>query len=168
MTDYNFAPMIINSYIWNELGITMPTLVAKYNNVTPIYPVYDATSAKAPWNGLPYIIYDNMSMSRFTKFYGIKREQISYSIRGNIPEIFQIKDEMFHILDRSDDAAKDINQYAGENLSNVKIFFHEVRAFQIDFTNEKTIANTTRQLYTSELIVEYEYHKQSIYNEIIV
>lgn len=167
MTNYNFGPLIINSYLWNELGKALPSLVAKYTNVVPIYPVYDSNASKAAWNGLPYIIYDNMSMSRFINFYGIKREQISYSLRGNIPEIFEIKDTMFHILDRSDDAAKDINDYAGKNLPNTSIFFHDVKAFQLDFTNEKTIPNSTRQLYSTELIVEYNYHKQITYNQTV-
>lgn len=167
MTDYNFAPLIMNSYIWNELSLVMPTLVEKYSDIKPIYPVYDANASKASWDGLPYIIYDTMSMSRFIKFYGIKREQISYSIRGNIPEILKIKDAIYHILDRGDDAAKDINDYAGKNLPNTTIFFHEVKAFQLDFTNEKTVPNSTRQLYATELIVEYGYHKQVTYNQTI-
>lgn len=168
MTDYNFAPLIINSYIWNELGAVMPSLTSKYTGIEPIYPVYDSLSAKGAWNGLPYIIYDNMLMSKISSFYGIKREQTVYSIRGNVPEIFKIRNAIIDIIDRSDDAAKDINEYAGQNLNNVSVFFHEFSAFQLDFTNEKTIANSTRQLYTTELILEYEYHNQSIYNQSIV
>ena len=77
-----------------------------------------------------------------------------------------LRDLITDVLDRGDDTAKDINAYAGENLNNPQIFFHDFKVFQMSATSEKTNNITNKQFFTTELIVEYQYHQQSIYNEL--
>lgn len=166
MQTYKFPPAIINAYVWEQFTQNAPNFVAPYQGITPIFPVRDNMGGNYPWGSRPYIIYDNMARIRTSRFYGIRKEQLFYSIRGDVPEIFTVRDLITDILDRADDTAKDINHFAGENLENPLIFFHDFKVFQMSNTNEKTDAVSNRQYYTTEMIIEYQYHQQSIYNEL--
>ena len=166
MEIYKFPPAIINSYVWAQFEENAPVFSAQYGSIVPIFPVYDAKAGDASWGNKSYIVYDNMARVRSGVFYGVRKEQLVYSIRGDIPEIFALRDLITDVLDRGDDTAKDINEYAGENLENPYIFFHDFKVFQQDFTNEKTDKHSTRQFYSTDLIIEYQYHQQSIYKEL--
>lgn len=166
METYKYPPAIINSYVWAQFTENAPQFVSQYNGIVPIFPVRDALAADSTWGSKPYIIYDNMARFRTARFYGIRKEQLLYSVRGEVPEIFMVRDLITDILDRSDDAAKDINDYAGDNLENPLIFFHDFRVYQMSGTSEKTDNISNRQYYATEMIIEYQYHPQEIYNEL--
>lgn len=165
METYKYPPAIINAYVWNEFTVNSPNFVAQYNGVVPIFPVRDALGDESTWGSKPYIVYDNMARFRTARFYGIRKEQLLYSIRGDVPQIFTVRDLIVDVLDRADDTAKDVNFYSGQNLNNPLIFFHDFRVYQMSETSEKTDNISNRQYYATELIIEYQYHQQSIYNE---
>lgn len=166
METYKYPPAIINKYLWQQFIDNAPNFVSQYNGIVPIFPVRDSLGGDATWGTKPYIVYDNMARVRTARFYGIRKEQLLYSVRGDVPQIFMLRDLITDVLDRGDDTAKDINAYAGENLNNPQIFFHDFKVFQMSATSEKTNNITNKQFFTTELIVEYQYHQQSIYNEL--
>lgn len=166
METYKYPPAIINAYLWAQFQANAPEFVAQYNGIVPIFPVRDTFAGSSTWSKKPYIIYDNMARVRTARFYGTKKEQLLYSVRGDIPQIFMLRDLITDVLDRSDDTAKDINAWAGENLDNPLIFFHDFKVFQMSATSEKTSDVSNRQFYTTEMVIEYQYHPQSIYNEL--
>jgi hypothetical protein len=87
-----------------------------------------------------------------------------YSIKGQISEIYEWRDFIYNVLDREDDAARDINEYSGQNLSNTKIYFHCINASQINYIGNSTEQQGQRKMYSTNLIIRYDYHKKDIYN----
>lgn len=153
-----FAPLIINNYIWSEMSSIDPAFTGRYENILPFFPIYDSQAGNAKWGNKPYVIYDNIIQKRKWPLYVVKKEQMLYSIRGSIPEIFYFKDLINHVIDRQDDAGKDINEWAGENVVNHRVFFHCFYTSETNYSSEVTNVKDTRQMISKDLFVEYDFH----------
>lgn len=159
-----FAPVLINNYIWHEIISLDAAFASRYSNV-PFYPIYDNKGGNAKWDGKPYVVYDTMTIKRRQPLYVTKRENLLYSIRGTVPEILYFKDLINYIIDRQDDAGKDLNAWAGENVVNNKIYFHSFATNELNWSSEITEVQDTRQPVTKNLILEYDYHFARYHND---
>ena len=97
-------------------------------------------------------------------FYPVKSSQMMYSIKGSIAEIFDWRDFISNVLDREDDAARDINEYAGQELSNNRIYFHCINTHQVNYTGNTTEQQGKIKQYSANLIIKFDYHITDIYN----
>ena len=161
-----YPEIIINKYVWRQFQLAKPTIYAKYGTTIPIFPIADTKAGDTAWGNKPYIIYDSFvrprSMNKY--FYPVKCAQMMYSIKGTIAEIYEWRDFIINVLDREDKAAYAINQYAGTTLANDELYFHCVNAMQVKYVGSTTQQTGTSKLYSTELIVKYDYHMTNIYN----
>ena len=161
-----YPELIINSYVWKQFEIAKPQIHSQYSGVVPIFPVTDVKAGDSAWGSKPYIVWDSFAKARTTNryFYPVKSTQMIYSIKGSISEIYDWRDFIINVLDREDDAAKEINEYAGENLSNLRSYFHCINAYQMNYIGNTTEQTGQRKMLSANLIVKYDYHITDIYN----
>lgn len=166
MSDY--TETIINKYVWRQFQLAKPTIYAKYTGITPIFPVSDVKAGDTAWGNKPYIVYDSFIRARTMNkyFYPVKCAQIMYSIKGSISEVYEWRDFIFNVLDREDAAAKDINQYAGTTLNNDNFYIHCINASQLKYIGATSQQTGTNKLYSTELVIRYDYHMSDIYNNV--
>jgi hypothetical protein len=140
---------------------------------------------------LPYIVFDKFTKVRTGKykyFYPIKSEQMRYTIYGgslpgypavgiegnnyNYTPGYQFDRYGFTInltslitliLDREDQAAKDINEFSGELYEDsnpyFKYNFHCINVFQSGYAeSQQDVANLMEYRPTRDLIIKYDYH----------
>lgn len=161
-----YPELIINSYVWKQFELAKPAIYSQYSGIVPIFPVSDTKAGDTAWGNKPYIVYDSFSRPRTANkyFYPVKSSQMMYSIKGSIAEIYEWRDFIINILDREDDGARDINNYAGENLNNLRSYFHCVNAYQMNYIGNTTEQKGQRKQYSTNLIIKYDYHITDVYN----
>lgn len=159
-----FAPVVINNYVWYEMQRIDPAFTGRYDAV-PFFPLYDNQAGNSKWGNKSYVVYDPIKARRKTPFYPVKRESLLYSVRGIVPEVLYMRDLLDYVLDRGDDAAKDLNEWAGENVVNNQVFIHSFSTTETNWSSEITTAKDTRQPVTKNLIVDYEYHLARYLND---
>jgi len=162
----SYPELILNSYMWKQFELAKPSIYANYSNLTPFFPISDIKAGDTAWGRKPYVVYDSFTKARTARkyFFPVKAGQMMYSIKGNISDIFEWRDFMINVLDREDVAAKDVNEYAGEYLSNTRIFFHCINASQTNYVYNTTEQQGQNKMYSANLVVKYDYHITDIYN----
>lgn len=164
LQDLGVAPLAVNGYLWDTLTQIEPTFTTKYGTKTPIFPLSDAASGKKTWENKTYIIYDRMFKLGMGPFYPKKKEQILYVVKGNETDSLLWGSAIQIILDREDDAGKDINQWIRENGGNEEypVYFHYLRVYQtessISSASDMKRDFSSRPYYLTEFIVDMCYH----------
>ena len=161
----NYPEIIINKYVWEQFRLNKNSIYSSYT-VTPIIPVTDMQGGDLPWGRKPYIVYDSFMKTRTANkyFYPVKSAQMMYSIKGSIGEIYEWRDFISNVLDREDDAARDINEYAGQNLSNTRIYFHCINTHQVNYIGNTTEQQGKFKQYSANLVIKFDYHISDVYN----
>ena len=188
---------IINLYVWEQFKTYAPEFYRKYapvvgNQSLAIVPFFPSPASNLPMevldNDLPYIVFDKFSRVRggYKYFYPIKTDQMRYTIHGGSlwgvnkfePDRFEttyaLTSLIQNILDREDDAARDINEFAknlpgyAQNpdglLSNGSVdlnqyYFHCINVYQSGFTdNQQDVSDFMEYNPTRDLIIKYDYH----------
>lgn len=162
----SYTESIINNFVWKQFQTAKPTIYAKYGSIVPIFPVSDVKAGDTAWGNKPYIIYDSFIKARSINksFYPIRNGQMMYSIKGSIGEIYEWRDFITSVLDREDSVAREVNEYANQIMNADDFYFHTIGAYQARYINATSQLTGTNKLYSTELIIRYEYHPGSIYN----
>lgn len=164
LSDLGVAPLAINGYLWDTMKAIDPSLQNKYKTKVPIFPMSDQASGNKSWENKPYLIYDRMFKLGGSPFYPKKKEQLLYYVKGNEEDSFLWGAAIQTILDRMDDAGKDINSWIRENGGNDKypVFFHYLRVYQTDssISSSSEIKRdfSTRAYYITEFYIDVCYH----------
>ena len=141
------APQAINGFL------TSKQIPAGWTGIQPYFPVHDSTGIDASWEHKPYVVYDWISLRTPTDLFPRKTEQVVYSIRGQIDEVYSIRDAIIDLLDRQDESAILLNDWQHENYpAELCVSFHTMRAWQSGRVLEP---DQTKQYYTLPMIVEY-------------
>jgi hypothetical protein len=180
---------IINLYVWEQFKTYAPSFYNLYGPTsggTDIIPFFPAPANNLPTavidNDLPYIMFDKFSRVRggYKFFYPIKTEQMRYTIvGGSLYDINRNQQDRYattinltsliqNILDREDDAAKDINEFAKTlpgyaltpNGTDVNQYsFHCINVYQSGFTEtQQDVSDFMEYNPTRDLIIKYDYH----------
>jgi hypothetical protein len=160
------APIAVNKYFWDTMKVIEPSLSQSknYGQTVPIFPLSDSASGKKTWENKTYIIYDRMFTKMKDPFYPVKCEEIRYNLKAKEKDTLIWGSAIQIILDRSDDAAKDINSWIRNNGGNevYPVFFHKLRVYQTSSslaTQGENIRDfSIRPYYVSEFIIDMEYH----------
>lgn len=160
------APIVVNKYLWDTMKEIQPNLSSssKYGNTIPIFPLGDSASGKKSWENKTYMVYDRMFTKMKGAFYPIKCEDLRYFLKAKEQDTFIWGSAIQTILDRSDDAAKDINSWIRNNGGNEEypLFFHKLRVYQVSSSLASEKENlrdfSSRPFYITEFIVDIEYH----------
>jgi hypothetical protein len=185
---------IINLYVWEQFKTHAPAfynLYAQTSGGPDIVPFFPAPANNLPTpvleNDLPYIMFDKFSRVRsgYKYFYPIKTDQMRYTIvGGSLYDINRNQQDRYattinltslvqNILDREDDAARDINEFAKTlpdyNSANYpelnRYYFHCVNVYQSGFTDtQQDVADFMEYNPTRDLIIKYDYHAKQ-FNE---
>jgi hypothetical protein len=185
---------IINLYVWEQFKTYAPAFYNLYGPTSggpDIVPFFPAPANNLPTavldNDLPYIMFDKFSRVRsgYKYFYPIKTDQMRYTVvGGSLYDINRNQQDRYattinltsliqSILDREDDAAKDINDftktlpdYNDANYPELnKYYFHCVNVYQSGFTDtQQDVSNFMEYNPTRDLIIKYDYHSKQ-FNE---
>lgn len=164
LSDLGVAPLAVNGYLWDTLKAIEPTFDTAYGQKTPIFPLGDSSSGSKSWGNKTYIVYDRMFKLGYGAFYPKKSEQILYYVKGNETDSLLWGSAIQIILDREDDAGKDINQWIRDNGGNEEypVYFHYIRVNQttssISSSSELKRDFSSRPYYITEFIVDMCYH----------
>jgi hypothetical protein len=162
-----FPAFTINGYIEQELRrfdivdepqTWSPFMPAMSTNIDDIYG--EALSLDGT---LPILIsYDTLSRFRPSPMYRHKREQIMYTVHGPEDKVFAAIRVINAALDREDSAAQDVNSWQSKNQSSSSqcIFFHNIKAFQVDESRDLLELASVRGIYRNKIIVQYDYHTE--------
>jgi hypothetical protein len=173
---FDFPISYINEYLYSQLSkyedINMaqtgtpgwvPFLPA--GQAVNINDIYNDLSLSAS-NSLPAVVYyDRMIRLRTSPFPVGKREQVLYTVYGDIANCTNIGNVIFQTLDREDYSAQDLNKWMTINKTTLqskglpmKVFFRNLRVFQADESQDLVELDNYRRGSIHKYIVEYDYH----------
>jgi hypothetical protein len=162
LSELDVAAVYINNYLWGVIKKIDPDFVSSYNGIVPFFPLSESASGDAPWNDKPSIVYDRLFTVSKSPFYPIKTEQIHYAVKATENQSLYLGSAIQLILDRQDDAAKDINEFMSIAYPESAIRFHHLRVYQPASAVSKAGGGvrdfTTRQYQVSKFFVDAEYH----------
>jgi hypothetical protein len=154
-----FTPpaVTINGYLWDTIKKLDPALAKTYGKTMPFFPISDAASGTSSWENKAYVIYDRMLQPITSPFPYIKREHVHYSVKGNEQQSMQWSMAIQTILDRMDDAGKDVNEWNKKQTNPEKIFFHSISTMQ--FRNPTEVRDfSNRPHFITNILLDCEYH----------
>jgi len=173
---FDFPASYINEYLYEQFSKYDDINMAKSDlpSFIPFFPAGQAINVSDIYEqlqlseseGLPAIVfYDRMIRLRNNSFPVGKREQVLYTIYGDISNCTNIGSVIFQVLDREDYSGQDLNQWMHENktaLQNkglpMKVFFRSMRVFQADESQDLVDLDDYRRGSIHKYIVEYDYH----------
>jgi hypothetical protein len=163
---FGVAPVIVNKYLWDTMKALQPSLSQSknYGKTLPFFPLGDSASGNESWKNKPYIIYDRMFKVVRDPFYQIKSEEIRYHLKAKEQDSFVWGSVIQQVLDRQDDAGKDVNEWIRNNGGSDKypVYFHSIRIYQVSSSLATQPENlrdfSTRPYYITEFIVDMKYH----------
>ena len=159
-------PTIINKYLASKInpgfdatGTTyfFPTLPTDIENLTTTFPQSNEVFA----------VYDRMFKMRRTPFPYIKCEQLLYyfyAVGENATTKMVItQQQISDLLDHGDDSAKDLNEWADQNLNlwrneSKPVFFHNFKIYQLEETRDIVDFGTARTYAGNKIIIDYDWH----------
>jgi len=150
MATIHHPPTIINAYLQQKLGPdfgaipmfpTVPTDMAGLAQEFSINNLTEGTPGVFVFNGNA-AIYDRMFKMRRMPFPHIKCEQLLYyfnALEENaVPNLIRITQKVQDLLDRGDESAQEINEWAVANqgawLESKPVFFHNFKIYQLEET----------------------------------
>lgn len=117
--------------------------------------------------------YDRMFKMRRKAFPHIKSEQVLYyfyaTADNNVLNMIQLQENVLRLMDRGDESAQELNDWANENSPitvegeqlNPKFFFHNLKVYQLEETRDIVDFGTARTFAGNKIIIDYEYHQMT-------
>jgi hypothetical protein len=164
LADLGQAMLPVNGYLWDTILAIEPTFVTAYAGKRPFYPISDAATGKSQWLDKAYFVYDRMFAFNGNPFYPVKKEHIIYSLKASDIETLQFGSAIYTILDRQDDAAKDVNTWIRANGGSDRypVYFHSIRVYQtqprMSSSTENIRNDSSRAKVVTDFVVDMEYH----------
>jgi len=174
---FDFPIRYINEYLHSEFSKYEDINMAVNPNITsyiPFLPAGQAVNISEIYDGLQtseggtlpaVLFYDRMIRLRSSAFPVGKREQVLYTVYGDIENCTNIGNVMLGILDREDSSAQDLNKWMHDNKASLlakempmKVFFRGIRVFQADESQDLVELDQYRRGSIHKYIVEYDYH----------
>jgi hypothetical protein len=157
--------LAINHYLWDTMKTIEPSLSGQYEDITPFYPIGDSSSGDQPWDEKPYFIYDRVFRFSSSPFYPTKRESVLYYLKAREIDSLQWSAALQLILDREDDAAKDVNNWirSQENALDYPYYFHNIRVYQSRSSSPSSGGklrdiSTVQPYYITEFMLDVYFH----------
>jgi hypothetical protein len=162
MADYTKLPIVlINNYLWGLASGSVSGQPAVSSAVwnTSIYaykPFYPINENLAPESTtMPYVLYDFMFRPPDGTLWPINKERAIYSIVGDIPQIFYVKNFIFDALRKFDKSASDVNDY----INDSDIRFKSIHVYQDNFVLDEKRIDSYKPKYITTLTLSYDYTK---------
>lgn len=169
--DLPFPPHWINAYLFDKLSEYDDIGIDKTQQLVPIFATTPTSTEEIYKNVVqsttveqPLIIqYDRLMRFRPNSFYPIKKEQLLYYLYStSIANVNNANIVISQLLDREDEAARDVNAWAANNASTLNVphnvFFHNIKVYQADETRDVLELASARTIFVNKIIIEYDYH----------
>lgn len=166
---FNTPVLWINQYLREKIE-----LLTELDNV-PFFPTGPSTletlQTQFPEGGT-MAVYDRMFKMRRGAFPHIKCEQILYYFyaSGNQPilKMIQIQEAVMRLMDRGDESAQELNDWArGKVISDpqfgditCKFYFHDFKIYQLEEARDIVDFGTARTYAGNKIIIDYDYHQR--------
>jgi len=127
----------------------------------------DALTETFPDSNEVFAVYDRMFKMRRMPFPYIKCEQLLYyfyAVGDNATTKMVItQQQISDLLDRGDDSAKDLNEWAAANQGawedeSKPCFFHNFKIYQLEETRDIVDFATARTYAGNKIIIDYDWH----------
>lgn len=164
LSDISNPLLVLRGYLWDTFIQIDPSLLDTYGTTVPIFPIADTYAGNDIWKNKAYFIYNTVYGRPVDEFYPVKTELVHYSLKGDASQTFQWSRALQFILDRQDDAAKDVNEW-NRLYGQSDIFFHNIRVFQVEKSAGRNYI--TDQNVITDMIVKITYHYTSTIDDII-
>jgi hypothetical protein len=162
LIDYTKIPIVlINNYLW-DLASGSVSGVAKVSsavwnvdtyNFRPFYPVSENLAPES--DTMPYVIYDYLVEPPEGNFWPINCERAIYSIVGDIPQIFYVKNFISENLRKFDKSAQEVNNHIKDSSINFKF----IKVYQDNFITDEKRIDSYKPKYITTLTIYYDYTK---------
>ena len=162
MTDYTKLPIVlINNYLWDLASGSVSGVAAVSSAVwntasfsyRPFYPVNENLAPESAT--MPYVLYDYMVDAPKDTFWPMHCERAIYSIVGDIPQIFYVKNFIFDNLKKFDKSAQEINNH----INDTDIRFKYINVTQDNFIIDEKRIDSYKPKYITTLTLKYEFTK---------
>ena len=175
MATIHHPPTIINTYLQQKLGPefgaipmfpTIPTDMVTLAQDFSINDLTEGSPGRFTFNGNA-AIYDRMFKMRRMPFPHIKCEQLLYYFNAltedAVPNLIRITQSIQDLLDRGDESAQEINEWAAANLDyeaieSKPVFFHSFKIYQLEETRDIVDFGTARTYAGNKIIIDYDWH----------
>lgn len=168
---FNTPALWINSYLRENINTLTETDMPPFFPSSPT--ALDALTSSFPnYSGGVMCTWDRLIRMRRSAFPHIKQEQLLYyfyATESNVTEtMVQIQEAVLRLMDREDETAKDINDWAkGRVIDGMtcKFQFHRFRIYQLEEVRDIIDFGTARTYGGNKIIIDFEYHQmQDIIN----
>jgi len=162
MTEYTKLPIVlINNYIWDLAsgsvsGIPMVSSAVWNVNSFSYRPFYPVNENLAPESAtMPYVLYDYMMDLPYDTFWPMHHEKAIYSIVGDIPQIFYVKNFIYDNLKKFDKSAQEVNAH----IDDPDIKFKYINISQDNFIIDEKRIDSFKPKYITTLTLRYCFTK---------
>jgi len=162
VADYTKIPIVlINNFIWDLASGSVagiPAVSSAVWNVSsysyrPFYPVNENLAPDS--SKMPFVLYDYLHDAPKDTFWPINCEKAIYSIVGDIPQIFYVKNFIYETLKKYDKSAQEINNH----INDPDIHFKCIHVSQDNFIADERRADSFKPKYITTLVLTYDYTK---------
>lgn len=172
------TPMLwINKYIQEKVGTNtkigvpfFPTTPSSLEDLTSSWIVIN--DVNLPYKGV-MCTYDRLIKMRRSAFPHIKCEQLLYYFyatqEGVTDNMIAITEAIYRLLDRGDESAREINNWAMNRQIRIddstvfdnKFYFHDFKIYQLEETRDIIDFGTARTYGGNKIIIDYDYHQST-------
>ena len=162
MADYTKLPIVlINNYLWDLASGSVSgyaTISSAVWNIQsyqyrPFYPVNENLAPES--STMPYVLYDYLYDEPDDSFWPMHKEKAIYSIVGDVPQIFYVKNFIFDTLKKYDKSAQEVNDYINDPTINFKC----IHVHQSNFITDEKRIDSFKPKYITTLTLTYDYTK---------
>ena len=170
-------PSFINAYIKDNTtefnsgtGVPFfPTSPTAIDDLTETFPLLQGP------DGAVFAVYDRMLRMRRTAFPHVKSEELMYYFYGtnakSVVNVINLTQKIQDLLDYEDESAQELNEWIRNKQSSdnpllddngdilPSVFFHRLRAFQLQETRDIINFGTARTYAGNKIIIDYDWHK---------
>jgi hypothetical protein len=155
-----------------RLGVPFfPSKPATIDELTESFIIVD--NQQAQYSGV-MAVWDRLIRMNRKPFPHIKQEQMLYyfyATQDNVTEtMVQVQEAVLRLLDRLDESAEDVNNWAKGKQINVgtlsspvlissKFYFHDFKVYQLEEVRDIIDFGTARTYGGNKIIIDYSYHQ---------
>lgn len=131
----------------------LPFNTDSYNGIQPIFPVSENLAIDT--QKTPFIIYDFLFSQPNGTAWFVDKEQATYTIVGELPQLFYVKTFIYDALKKFDQSAQELNNH----IQDPDISFKWVKCDQSGFMIDEKRIDSFKPKFVTSLTLTYEYTK---------
>ena len=162
-TSYAKMPIsLINQYLWDlangnvdgQDAIDSSVWDTSVYTYRPFFPVSENLAIDT--EKTPFIIYDFLFSQPNGTMWFVDKEQATYTIVGELPQLFYVKTFIYDALKKFDQSAQELNNH----IQDPDISFKWIKCEQSNFMIDEKRIDSFKPKFVTCLTLTYEYTKK--------